>query len=152
MREAREILGFPVEGAALELREIQTTDLRELVAHKAEQAWALLERPVMVEDTALIFKAWGALPGVFIKHFLQQMGDQQFDIVFLDPPFATELRPDLCRLLQAGPMLADHARVYIEEDRARPAFELPEDWQVLKTRNAGNVRYSLVNAGTRPRG
>ena len=85
-------------------------------------------------------------------NFLQQSGDQQFDIVFLDPPFATELQPGLCRLLQAGPMLADHARVYIEEDRARPAFELPEDWQVLKTRNAGNVRYSLVDTGTRPRG
>lgn len=85
-------------------------------------------------------------------NFLQQSGDQQFDIVFLDPPFATELQPDLCRLLQVGPMLADHARVYIEEDRARPAFELPEDWQVLKTRNAGNVRYSLADTGTRPRG
>jgi 16S rRNA G966 N2-methylase RsmD len=47
-------------------------------------------------------------------------------------------------------MLADNARIYIEEDRSSPAFELPEHWQVLKTKNAGNVRYSLVDAGKKP--
>jgi len=79
--------------------------------------------------------------------FLQQSGDRQFDIVFLDPPFAADLQPDLCRLLQEGSMLADNARIYIEEDRSQPGFELPEQWQVLKTKNAGNVRYTLVDAG-----
>ncbi|MGI9272453.1 MAG: 16S rRNA (guanine(966)-N(2))-methyltransferase RsmD [Woeseiaceae bacterium] len=79
--------------------------------------------------------------------FLQQPGDGLYDVVFLDPPFAADLQPDLCRLLQDGSILADNARVYIEEDRSRPAFELPEQWQVLKTKNAGNVRYTLVDAG-----
>ena len=74
LREAGEILGIPVEGAALQLEELQTTALPELVRHKAVQAWRRLGRPLMVEDTALVFAAWGALPGAFIKHFLEQMG------------------------------------------------------------------------------
>jgi 16S rRNA (guanine966-N2)-methyltransferase len=70
-----------------------------------------------------------------------------YDIVFLDPPFADGLLPDLLMLLQADALLADNARIYIEEDRASPSAELPVSWQVLKTANAGNVRYSLVDAG-----
>lgn len=75
LREAREILAstVEVEAVAMELEELQTTDLRELVRHKAQQAWEHVKRPVMVEDTSLIFTAWGVLPGVFIKYFLENM-------------------------------------------------------------------------------
>ena len=81
--------------------------------------------------------------------FLRRPGNGRFDIVFLDPPFADENLADLCRLLAGGSLLASAARVYIEEDRAAPEVELPAGWQVMKTKNAGNVRYSLVStAGT----
>ena len=78
--------------------------------------------------------------------FLGRADAGQFDIVFLDPPFAADMQPDLCRLLQEGSLLADSARVYVEEDRSKPGFDLPASWQVLKSKNAGNVRYSLVSA------
>jgi len=81
------------------------------------------------------------------RSYLQQPGAGSFDIVFLDPPFAANLLPELCKLLDDAAMLADDARVYIEEDRATAACELPPHWQVLKTANAGNVRYSLVTTG-----
>lgn len=81
------------------------------------------------------------------RSYLQQPGAGPFDIVFLDPPYAANLLPELCRLLDAAAMLTDDARVYIEEDRATAACELPPQWQVLKTANAGNVRYSLVATG-----
>jgi len=67
-----------------------------------------------------------------------------FDIVFLDPPFAAESAGELCRLLAAGSLLAEGALVYLEEDRAKPAAEIPDSWQVLKTKTAGNVRFSLL--------
>ena len=79
--------------------------------------------------------------------FLRQADDGKFDIVFLDPPFAADMLSDLCRLLDEGSLHAENASVYIEEDRSGPAFELPARWRVMKTRNAGNVRYSLVEAG-----
>ena len=69
---------------------------------------------------------------------------QPFDIVFLDPPFATDLLGDLCRLLDEGGWLADGARVYLEQDRARPWPELPDKWTIINDKTAGQVRYALA--------
>ena len=77
-------------------------------------------------------------------NYLQHPGADQFEIVFLDPPFTDDLHGDLCKLLDESSILATDALVYIEEDRAKPEVALPPDWQILKTRTAGNVRYSLV--------
>ncbi len=77
--------------------------------------------------------------------FLKTAADRKFDIVFLDPPFAADILGELCRLLATYPILANGAWIYLEEDRAKPAVSLPEGWQVIKTKNAGNVRFSLVS-------
>ncbi len=69
---------------------------------------------------------------------------ERFDVVFLDPPFAADLIDELCRLLAERQMLADDACVYLEQDRSAPEPDLPEGWQVLKNKTAGNVRYMLV--------
>jgi len=71
---------------------------------------------------------------------------KKFDIVFLDPPFGADMLGDLCRLLAETPVLTRDAWIYLEQDRARPEAPLPDGWQVIKTKNAGNVRYSLVTA------
>lgn len=76
--------------------------------------------------------------------FLRHPGASQFDIIFVDPPFADDLHGDLCKLLDESSILAAGALVYIEEDRAKPEAVLPPGWQTLKTKAAGNVRYSLV--------
>ena len=76
--------------------------------------------------------------------YLQRDDTDRFDIVFLDPPFADAKLGDLCRLLAGSELLAPAAWIYIEEDRAAPEADLPDTWQVIKTKNAGNVRYSLV--------
>ena len=129
LREAREILGIPVEGVALELQEIQTTDLWELIGHKADQAWARLERPVMVEDTSLIFKAWGALPGVFIKHFLEQMGTG---------PLVAALAPsgDVAAVAVCGVGFHDGECVHFFEGRSEGSIVAPRGpegfgWDVI---------------------
>jgi len=67
-----------------------------------------------------------------------------FDIVFLDPPFAADSLDELCRLLEQRDVLASDALVYIEQDRSRSEIELPEHWQLLKNKTAGNVRYMLA--------
>jgi len=82
-------------------------------------------------------------------NYLQHPGADQFEIVFLDPPFADDLHGDLCKLLDESTILAADALVYIEEDRAKPEVVLPPDWQTLKTKSAGNVRYSLVKPADR---
>jgi len=81
------------------------------------------------------------------RDYLQQHCAERFDIVFLDPPFAAGLLPELCTLLEQNHVLGERAQVYMEEDRASPSAALPQAWQVLKTANAGNVRYSLLTTG-----
>jgi 16S rRNA (guanine966-N2)-methyltransferase len=72
---------------------------------------------------------------------------QTFDIVFLDPPFADNALGELCRLLLQSGCLTQHARIYIEQDRAADTVELPDGWTLTHEKSAGNVRYSLVTAG-----
>lgn len=67
------MLGFKVEHVAVELDEIQSLSLREVVEHKAHQAFEMLQRPVIVEDTSVRFSAMNGLPGPFIKWFLDAM-------------------------------------------------------------------------------
>ncbi|MCH8208034.1 MAG: RdgB/HAM1 family non-canonical purine NTP pyrophosphatase [Nitrospinae bacterium] len=74
VREAHEILGVKIEHASLDLHEIQTCDLREVVTAKAHQAWEELGVPVMVEDSGLIFSSWNGLPGALVKWFEQTVG------------------------------------------------------------------------------
>jgi 16S rRNA (guanine966-N2)-methyltransferase len=76
--------------------------------------------------------------------FVNAPPESKFDIVFLDPPFAADMLGDLCRLLDEASVLCSDALVYLEEDRARPQTELPSGWRFLKTKTAGNVRYSLA--------
>lgn len=80
------------------------------------------------------------------RRFLQQVAPRPFDIVFLDPPFAADLHDELCRLLAENGWLANDSLVYVESDRAQSAAKLPQGWQVLKDKTAGNVRYVLIAA------
>jgi len=75
LREARQILGFPIEQAGLpDLDEIQTSSVEEVVVHKLSQACGKLQSPVMVEDSGLIFCAWNGLPGALVKWFETSVG------------------------------------------------------------------------------
>jgi len=78
------------------------------------------------------------------QKYLAESKVEAFDIVFIDPPFADDLQHELCRLLAVRKWLADDARVYVEMDRDQPALRLPENWQELKNKTTGNVRYVLA--------
>ena len=84
--------------------------------------------------------------------YLRQPAGGGFDIVFLDPPFSADKLDELCRLIKAASILAEGARIYVEEERHKPAVVLPEGWQAIKCGTAGNVRYSLLSTGGGPRG
>jgi non-canonical purine NTP pyrophosphatase (RdgB/HAM1 family) len=73
-REVQRILGYPLTRVAIDLEEIQAISLEPVVAHKAQQAYAILGQPVLVEDTGLSFAAWKGLPGALIKWFLSTVG------------------------------------------------------------------------------
>ena len=69
-------LELPVRHHALDLDEIQSLDAHTVAEHKARQAYGILQRPVLIEDTSLIFTAMGRLPGTFVKFFLEEIGNE----------------------------------------------------------------------------
>jgi non-canonical purine NTP pyrophosphatase (RdgB/HAM1 family) len=76
MKEAQEILGFPIDIEQLDLDEIQSLDLAEIVTHKAQQAFEKIKRPLIVDDVGLYINAWNGFPGPFIKFLLQSGGNE----------------------------------------------------------------------------
>lgn len=66
-------LYHPVKHMKIDLTEIQSLDLHEVVEHKVRQAYDHVHGPVLVEDVALEFVAWGRLPGTFIKFFVNEV-------------------------------------------------------------------------------
>ncbi|MCH7979873.1 MAG: 16S rRNA (guanine(966)-N(2))-methyltransferase RsmD [Proteobacteria bacterium] len=81
--------------------------------------------------------------------YIAAAGAESFDIVFLDPPFADDNLAELCRLIDESELVTTNANVYLEQDRARPEPDLPDGWTVLKSKVAGNVRYTLAAVGPR---
>ena len=71
-------LDHPVEHVKLDLDEIQSLDLEEIVEHKVRQAYKKIGRAVLVEDIAFSLDSLGGrLPGPFIKWFIDEIGFEQ---------------------------------------------------------------------------
>ena len=70
---------------------------------------------------------------------------RQYDIVFLDPPYQSGLLGPCCELLESRHWLANHARIYLECDAHTVLQEIPENWQCLKSKKAGQVGYHLYS-------
>jgi 16S rRNA (guanine966-N2)-methyltransferase len=64
-----------------------------------------------------------------------------FDLVFLDPPFRQQLVEQAAQLLNHS-SLADQALIYVEME-AESTQVIPENWQLLKEKLAGQVIYQL---------
>ena len=68
---------------------------------------------------------------------------QPFDIVFLDPPFDSQLLERAAMLLESQPWLQPDALIYVEcAARAGPP-PLPPSWRLLRAKRAGEVGYHL---------
>lgn len=72
-REAQLILGRDLDRITLELPEIQAATTMEVALEKAKVAYALLKRPVIIEDAGVELRALGGFPGPFIK-FWEKLG------------------------------------------------------------------------------
>ena len=99
---------------------------------------------------------WGAT-GAHVKHgdalrFLNGGGgaggsagtSAAFDIVFLDPPFDSNLLATAAGLLEQGRWLAPGALIYAECLARSGLPELPPNWAASRTKQAGEVGYHLL--------
>lgn len=67
--------------------------------------------------------------------------NEQFDLVFLDPPYSLNLWEELAQ--KADSYLSSDALIYVEADRALNQLNLPATWQLQKQTKAGVVQAGL---------
>ncbi len=107
------------------------------------------ERVVMVEKNPRVFRA--------LQENIEKLGlsnispycqdglefasrdAQQYDVIFLDPPFRSDYLPKLLEILPQR--LSKNGMVYVESGTA---IAVPPPWQVIKSGKAGQVHYQLL--------
>ena len=72
--EAERILGHPLDSHGIDLPEIQSLDLHEVLRAKGDEAWRLLGRALVVEETGLELPVLGGFPGPLVKWMLEAVG------------------------------------------------------------------------------
>jgi 16S rRNA (guanine966-N2)-methyltransferase len=74
---------------------------------------------------------------------------EPFDIAFLDPPFGKDALAEYLPMLDEGNWLKVGSLVYLENERLAGAPRLPEHWELLKSKSAGEVGYHLARVNGR---
>lgn len=72
--EARLALGLEIDAVEMDLPEIQSLDLLEILTQKAEAAWEIVRRPLVVEEAGLGLLAMNGFPGPLVKWMLEAVG------------------------------------------------------------------------------
>ncbi|MDE1856099.1 MAG: RdgB/HAM1 family non-canonical purine NTP pyrophosphatase [Candidatus Micrarchaeota archaeon] len=96
LREAEQILERKVAHSDIDVPEIQSINGADIVRDKAERAYKILKKPVVVEDTGLYIESLNGFPGALVKLVLVNCGTD-----------------GIARLVKRGQSRAAHAEVYI---------------------------------------
>jgi 16S rRNA (guanine966-N2)-methyltransferase len=112
--------------------------------------------PAAARELAVRLAEWGAhgsrVEPADARKFLDGTPALPFDIVFLDPPFASKLLAEAAAHLEQRGWLSDRALIYVERAAGVPAMprpELPSAWKALKAKQAGEVGYHLYTRAAR---
>lgn len=71
---------------------------------------------------------------------------EPFDVIFLDPPFASDLVARGSELIDKRDWLKPGGFVYVEAPAAMHPLPLPSHWTAVKSKQAGQVGYHLLRA------
>ncbi len=74
--EINQILNTSHKLSKIEIPEIQSLDLDQVITEKAKAAYEKIKKPVLVEDISFEIQRLKGLPGPFVKFFLQTLGTE----------------------------------------------------------------------------
>lgn len=75
--------------------------------------------------------------------WLERETPTPYDLVFIDPPYASRLQAPCCALLQTRGWLTPGAKIYLEAAEPLDALPLPGNWELVRHKRAGEVYYGL---------
>jgi 16S rRNA (guanine966-N2)-methyltransferase len=90
----------------------------------------------------------GRVMEIGAARFLRTPGEP-FDIVFLDPPFGKDALAEYVPMLDAGGWVRAEGLIYLESERIGGQPKLPDHWELLKSKSAGEVGYHLARVNGR---
>jgi len=76
LREAEAILGIRLNHVNLDIREVQSMNVEDVVKGKAKKAYELIKKPVLVEDTGFYISNANNFPGALVKWVLKTLGTE----------------------------------------------------------------------------
>jgi 16S rRNA (guanine966-N2)-methyltransferase len=119
----------------------------EALSRGASQVTFVERDAVAVRELRARLAEWRAVGAQVVQsdavRFLEGVS-KSFDIVFLDPPFASGLLSQAGRLLEERAWLGANALVYVETDAHAGLPALPRTWHPAKAKQAGAVGYHLL--------
>ena len=77
--------------------------------------------------------------------FLKRPCPEPFDVIFLDPPFRQGMLKDTCQMLHDNGYLHDQSILYIEVEKELNPLPVPDNWQILKFKQAGQIAFQLLS-------
>ncbi len=84
LREAERLAERPLEAVAVDLPEIQSLDIAEVLAAKADEASRHVDTAFVVEETGLELEALNGFPGALVKWMLDAIGPEGIAQVAID--------------------------------------------------------------------
>ena len=89
LKEASAIINnsIELENKKIDLDEIQSTLVEEVIKHKVIQAYNIIKEPCIAEDTGLYIKNMNGFPGALIKYYFDKIinkGISKFIIHFIN--------------------------------------------------------------------
>ena len=67
-----------------------------------------------------------------------------YDIIFLDPPFNQSLLLPICEQLNQTALINESTLIYIETEASLSLSELPDTWQVYRSKQTKTLSYYLL--------
>ena len=77
---------------------------------------------------------------------IDSLAPDSLDVVFIDPPYGKGMVSDCIQKLADSGCLKPSALVYVEQESSLGAPDLPENWVLLKNKQASQVSYYLLQA------
>ena len=81
-----------------------------------------------------------------VIQWLDKVG-QPYDIIFLDPPYNVQILPHCFTLLAKKQWTRKGSLIYYENNAEVGPELLPEGWNIVKAKKAGQVYYYLAQVG-----
>ena len=119
----------------------------EALSRGAQQVVMVDQSPEVVKCLQAELKKFDAENGSVYQAVVPQQLQpalHPFDIVFLDPPYQSELLRACCFYLEDKNFLADDAYIYLEAGQIIKDNDLPANWRLIKSQRAGQVFYHLA--------